>query len=281
MDIVDRVSDSIIKASTILSDDKRKALKLAIENETNENASWALTQILKNYDVAEKTKFPLCDDTGIPHVIIELGANREITSDLITQINEGIYRGLNKLPARPMAVKGSDIERIEQSCGLYDDPGMMKPASFLIDNCENPDTLNVHFLLQGGGPEIRAKTYRVYHKRSFDVVINEAVNWLEDSLKLLGCTPSIPAIGIGRTHYEASSLMLKAMIYGNLDNPTSEEKYVAEKLNQTNIGPLGFGGKTTVLGAFIKIGNQRASGVRIVSVRPSCFVEPRKSTLIL
>ena len=281
MDIVDRVSDSIIKASTILSDDKRKALKLAIENETNENASWALTQILKNYDVAEKTKFPLCDDTGIPHVVIELGANREITSDLITQINEGIYRGLNKLPARPMAVKGSDIERIEQSCGLYDDPGMMKSASFLIDNCENPDTLNVHFLLQGGGPEIRAKTYRVYHKRSFDVVINEAVNWLEDSLKLLGCTPSIPAIGIGRTHYEASSLMLKAMIYGNLDNPTSEEKYVAEKLNQTNIGPLGFGGKTTVLGSFIKIGNQRASGVRIVSVRPSCFVEPRKSTLIL
>lgn len=281
MDIVDKVSDSIIKASTILSDDKRKALKLAIENETNENASWALTQILKNYDVAEKTKFPLCDDTGIPHVIIELGANREITSDLITQINEGIYHGLNKLPARPMAVKGSDIERIEQSCGLYDDPGMMKPASFLIDNCENPDTLNVHFLLQGGGPEIRAKTYRVYHKRSFDVVINEAVNWLEDSLKLLGCTPSIPAIGIGRTHYEASSLMLKAMIYGNLDNPTDEEKYVAEKLNQTNIGPLGFGGKTTVLGAFIKIGNQRASGVRIVSVRPSCFVEPRKSTLIL
>lgn len=281
MDIVDRVSDSIIKASTILSDDKRKALKLAIENETNENASWALTQILKNYDVAEKTKFPLCDDTGIPHVVIELGANREITSDLITQINEGIYRGLNKLPARPMAVKGSDIERIEQSCGLYDNPGMMKSASFLIDNCENPDTLNVHFLLQGGGPEIRAKTYRVYHKRSFDVVINEAVNWLEDSLKLLGCTPSIPAIGIGRTHYEASSLMLKAMIYGNLDNPTSEEKYVAEKLNQTNIGPLGFGGKTTVLGSFIKIGNQRASGVRIVSVRPSCFVEPRKSTLIL
>ena len=281
MDIVDKVSDSIIKASTILSADKRNALKLAIENETNENASWALTQILENYNVAEKTKFPLCDDTGIPHVIIELGANREITSELMAQINEGIYQGLNKLPARPMAVKGSGIERVEQSCGLYDDPGMMKPVSFLIDNSENPDTLNVHFLLQGGGPEIRAKTYRVYHKRSFDVVINEAVNWLENSLKLLGCTPSIPAIGIGRTHYEASSLMLKAMIYGNLDNSSNEEKYVTEKLNQTNIGPLGFGGKTTVLGTFIKIGNQRASGVRIVSVRPSCFVEPRKSTLIL
>lgn len=281
MDIVDKVSDSIIKASTHLTDDKRNALKLAIKNETNENASWALTQILENYEVAEKTKFPLCDDTGIPHVIIELGSERQITSDLIRQINEGIYIGLNKLPARPMAVKGNPIERIEQSKGLYDNPGLMKPASFLIDNASNPDTLNIHFLLQGGGPEIRAKTYRVYHKRSFEIVINEAIGWLKDSLKLLGCTPSIPAIGIGRTHYEASSLMLKAMAYGNLDNLTAHEKYVTEKLNRTNIGPLGFGGNTTVLGTFLKIGNQRASGVRIVSLRPSCFVEPRKSTLIL
>ena len=281
MDIIDKVSDSIIKASTTLSDDKRNALKLAIKNENNENASWALTQILKNYEAAEKTKFPLCDDTGIPHVVIEIGSQREITSDFMEQINEGIYRGLNKLPARPMAVKGSGIEKVEQSQGLYDDPGLMKPASFLIDNVDAPDKLNVHFLLQGGGPEIRAKTYRVYHKRSFDVVIGQAINWLEDSLKLLGCTPSIPSIGIGRTHYEASSLMLKSMIYGNLNNMSDEEKFVSEKLNQTNIGPLGFGGNTTVLGTFIKIGNQRASGVRIVSVRPSCFVEPRKATLRL
>ena len=281
MDIVDKVSDSIIKASTNLSDDKRNALKSAIKNESNENASWALTQILENYEVAQKTKFPLCDDTGIPHVIIEMGSHRQITQDLISQINEGIYQGLNKLPARPMAVKGNSIERIEQSQGLYEDPGLMKPASFLIDNAENPDALNIHFLLQGGGPEIRAKTYRVYHKRSFDIVINEAIDWLKDSLKLLGCTPSIPAIGIGRSHYEASSLMLKSMVYGNLDDLSDEEKYVTQKLNQTNIGPLGFGGNTTVLGTFIKIGNQRASGVRIVSVRPSCFVEPRKATLRL
>ena len=281
MDIISQISDCIIEASTSLSDDKRNALNLAIENETNDNSRWALEQILENYEVAQKTKFPLCDDTGIPHVVIELGKNREITSDLISQINEGIYQGLNNLPARPMAVKGNDIERIEQSKGLFDNPGLMRPASFLIDNAENPDTLNIHFLLQGGGPEIRAKTYRVYHKRSFDIVINEAINWLNDSLKLLGCTPSIPAIGIGRTHYEASSLMLKAMIYGNLDELTKEEQYVTQKLNETDIGPLGFGGNTTVLGSFIKIGNQRASGVRIVSVRPACFVEPRKSTLSL
>ena len=290
MDIVEDVSNTIIKASTNLSSDKYNALKKAISIEDNENALWVLNQILENYKVANKTKFPLCDDTGIPHVIIEIGKKREITGELIAQINEGIKEGLNKLPARPMAVKGSDIERVEQSKGLYDSPGQMRPASFLIDSFTDnstykrdvsQDTLNIHFILEGGGPEIRAKTYRVYHKRSIENVINIAIDWLSDSLKMLGCTPSIPAIGIGRTHYEASSLLLKSIVYGNLDSQSDLENHVSEKLNKTNIGPLGFGGKTTVLGSFVNIGNQRASGVRIVSVRPSCFVEPRVATLHL
>ena len=246
MNIIEDVSNAIIKASTNLSEDKFNALKKAISVEDNENALWALNQILENYKVASKTKFPLCDDTGIPHVIIEIGEKREITGELIAQINEGIERGLNNLPARPMAVKGNDVERIEQSKGLYNRPGQMKAASFLIDSFSDdstykrnisPDTLNIHFILEGGGPEIRAKTYRVYHKRS--------------------------------------------IVYGNLDSQSDLENYVTQKLNETNIGPLGFGGKTTVLGSFVNVGNQRASGVRIVSVRPSCFVEPRVATLHL
>ena len=278
MDIVNDISKSIVEASTKLSDDKLRALERAIEMETNENAAWCLSQILENYNVAQDTKFPLCDDTGIAHVIVEIGSERQITGDLLNQIHEGIELGLNSLPARPMAVKGNDIERIEQSEGLFEKPGMLKPAPILID-CENdestykrdisPDTLNIHFLLEGGGPEIRAKTF------------STAVGWLNDSLKMLGCTPSIPAIGIGRTHFEATSLLLKAIAYGNLDNQSDVEKFVSSKLNESQIGPLGLGGKTTVLGSYVNIGNQRASGVRIVSVRPSCFVEPRVACLKL
>ena len=290
MDIVNDISESIIEASTRLSQDKLKALKRAIDEETNENASWCLSQILENYMVAEETKFPLCDDTGIPHVIIEVGSEREITGRLLNQIHEGIELGLNSLPARPMAVKGDEIERIEQSKGLFEKPGMLKPSSILIDSIGDestykrdisPDTLNIHFLLEGGGPEIRAKTFRVYHKRSFSNVIDAAVNWLGDSLKMLGCTPSIPSIGIGRTHFEATSLLLKSIAYGNLDSQSEIENYVTSSLNESGIGPMGLGGKTTVLGSYVNIGPQRASGVRIVSVRPSCFVEPRVACLKL
>ncbi|WP_295590103.1 fumarate hydratase [uncultured Methanobrevibacter sp.] len=290
MDILDEISNTIIKASTTLSSDKYKALRKAIDMEDNENAKWALAQILENYHVAEKTGFPLCDDTGISHVIIEIGQDREISGKLLNQIHEGIALGLNNLPARPMAVKGDFVERIEQSRGLYEKPGMLHPANILIDNANDDssykrdissDTLNIHFLLEGGGPEIRAKTYRVYHQRSFENVIDTACGWLEESLKMLGCTPSIPSIGIGRTHFEATSLLLKSVAYGSLDNQSEHEQHISDRLNQSGIGPLGLGGKTTVLGTYLNIGNQRASGVRIVSVRPSCFVEPRVATLKL
>ena len=290
MSILDDISKTIIDASTTLSCDKYDALKRAIELEDNENAKWALEQILENYKVAQDIKFPLCDDTGIPHVIVEIGDERELSGKLINQIHRGIKLGLNNLPARPMAVIGDEVQRINQSEGLFEKPGMLRPAPILIDNGLDehsykrdisPDTLNIHFILEGGGPEIRAKTLRVYHKRSFDNVINTACEWLEESLKMLGCTPSIPAIGIGRTHYEATFLLLKAIAYGNLDNQSEHEKRITNRLNKTDIGPMGFGGKTTVLGTYLNIGNQRASGVRIVSIRPSCFVEPRVATLKL
>ena len=290
MDILEDISNAIIEASTTLSHDKLNALEKAIANEDNANAKWALEQILENYQVAQKTRFPLCDDTGIPHVIVEMGEDREISGELLNQIHEGIELGLNSLPARPMAVKGNEIERIEQNKGLNEKPGMLRPASILIDSVNDestykrdigPDTLNLHFLLEGGGPEIRAKTYRVYHKRSFENVIGTACEWLEESLKMLGCTPSIPSIGIGRTHFEATSLLLKSIAYGDLNRQSEYEQSITDRLNQSGIGPLGFGGKTTVLGTYLNIGNQRASGVRIVSVRPSCFVEPRVATVKL
>ena len=241
--------------------------------------------MIENFKVAKEKHLPLCDDTGIPHVLIEIGKEREIPKGFFNDINAGIAQGLDNLPGRPMAVKGNDIERIEQSQGLYKESHMMKPASFLIEEKDestygrligvDDDKIRITVLLEGGGPEIRAKTYRVFHKRDSMIVFNEALDWLKESLAMLGCTPSIPAIGVGRTHFEANALMLRAMAHGNLNVQSDVEKYISEELNKTNIGPLGLGGKTTVLGSFVNIGSQRASGVRIVAARPACFVEPR------
>lgn len=291
MDLIEKVQNAVVNAGSSYSEDRLAAYETALKMErelNNENAVWALEQMIENFKVARKNKLPLCDDTGIPHVLIEIGNEREIPSNFFKDINMGIAQGLDNLPGRPMAVKGNDIERIEQSKGLYEESNMMKPASFLIEQKDestygrliglDDDKIKITILLEGGGPEIRAKTYRVFHKRNSKIVFNEALDWLKESLAMLGCTPSIPAIGVGRTHYEANALLLRAMAHGNLNSQSEIEKHVADELNKTNIGPLGLGGKTTVLGSFVNIGSQRASGVRIVAARPACFVEPRVSS---
>lgn len=278
--IRDLVKDAVIEASTTFRKDQIKAYQMAIENEANDNARWVMELLLENASIASSNKVPLCDDTGIPHVLVELGHNTQFNPDLFNQINEGVALGLKKLPGRPMAVCGNDIERIEQSRGLYNDPGKVIPPSVLVDTMDK-DGLKIHVLMLGGGPEIRSHTYRVFHQRDHGNLFKEALTWMRSEIPKLGCTPCIPALGIGRTHFEASTLMLKAMAYGNLNHQSEIEKKITDSLNHTNVGALGLGGSVTALGAMVKVGLQRASGVRIVCMRPCCCVEPRKSSIYL
>ncbi len=280
MNLVTRVKNALIKASTSYTSDIRRAYKRALKREEDENAAWVLKLILENEKIARKEKRPLCDDTGIPHVIIEIGEKITPPSGFLSQIKEGIKEGLKELPGRPMAVKGDEIQRIEQSRGLYDDPSMVVPPSFLMDAI-NEDIIKIHILMLGGGPEIRARTYRVFHRHNNRKLFEEVLTWMKTEIPMLGCTPCIPAIGIGRTHFEATSLMLKAMANGDLDRQSKIEEYLTEAINRTGVGGLGLGGSITALGSFVKIGPQRASGVRIVSMRFSCCAEPRRATIIL
>jgi len=257
-----------------------KAYEKAIERERNDNARWVLEKVLENARIARKTIAPLCDDTGIPHAIVEIGEAVRLPGGWLSAIHEGVLQGLRIMPGRPMAVKGNVVERIEQSKGLHSDPGKLALAPVTAIP-KRGAKVRITILLLGGGPEIRAKTYRVFHKRSMDSVIKEAASWVTSEVKSLGCTPCIPAIGIGRTHMEASALMLQAMKEGSLSRQSPWEKKVTARINETGAGPLGMGGSTTALGTFIKVGDLRASGVRIVSVRPGCCFEPRKATVVL
>jgi fumarate hydratase subunit alpha len=75
--------------------------------------------------------------------------------------------------------------------------------------------------------------------------------------------------------------MLKAMIYGNLKEQSEIENKITQSINTSDIGALGMGGLVTALGSLVKIGPQRASGVRILCMRPCCCVEPRISSFNL
>ncbi len=272
--IVDKVCDTLVRAGSTFLPDKKRAYENAITQESNDQAKWVLQTVLENAEVAEKNHSPLCDDTGIPHVVLELGPIACLTRNTLESINDGIRLGLRTLPGRPMAIKGDDAQRIAQSEGMYEDSGMLDAAPIMIRSTEE-DVLRVHVLMFGGGPAIRAHTNRVFHKHKVETVVDQIVEWATESTAQLGCTPCTLAVGVGRSHYEATSMMLQALIDGTYDRQSDMEKEITTRVNQAHVGALGLGGDTTVLATFMKVGPQRASGVRVVCVRPCCCFEPR------
>lgn len=278
--VVDKVCDTLVRAGSTFLPDKKQAYKRAIENETDEKARWVLETILENAEVAEKRRSPLCDDTGIPHIVVEVGPNAAITGNIIESIQEGVRQGLRMLPGRPMAVKGSDVQRIAQSAGMYEDPGMLEATPILLRNVDE-NVLRVHILMFGGGPAIRAHTHRVFHQHQTAPVVDQIVEWATESTAQLGCSPCTLAVGIGRSHYEATALMLLALVDGTYDRQSEMEREITRRVNQSHVGALGLGGDTTVLATFMKVGPQRASGVRIVCMRPCCCFEPRIASVEL
>lgn len=279
-DLVQRVADCLVRAGSTFREDQKAAYRRAIDEETNGHTCWVMRQVLDNALVAEARKSPLCDDTGIPHLFLEAGPDRSVTGALLEQIQEGVALGLRRLPGRPMAIKGDDDARLDQSGGLDPDPAALAPSPILIKPVKE-DVLRLTVLMLGGGPAIRGITHRVFHKHSVQVVTDEIVARAVEAVSKLGCSPCTLAVGIGRSQFEATSLMMEAMAKGNYDVQTPFEKTLTERVNRSGIGALGLGGKTSVLATFAKVGPQRASGVRIVALRPCCCFEPRRASIDL
>ncbi|MCR5783668.1 MAG: fumarate hydratase [Clostridia bacterium] len=274
------VRDALVDAGSTFREDKKEAYGKAIASERNDKARWVLEQVLANAEAAQEHKSPLCDDSGIPHLVLEVGEDCAVTGRMLDAIRTGVAEGLRKLPGRPMGIMGDDSHRIDQSGGLNPDPAGVEPAPILLRRCED-NVIRLHILMFGGGPAIRAKTYRVFHKHNTQVVLDEIVKWATEGVAQLGCSPCTLAVGVGRSHFEAASMMLQAQVDGKYGEQSEMEAEITRRVNEADIGPLGLRGDTSVLATFMKVGPQRASGVRIVCVRPTCCFEPRIATVEL
>lgn len=272
--IVQLVKQGLVSAGSTFRQDKKEAYERAIARETNPNATWVLQTILENAEAAELHSSPLCDDSGIPHLLLDVGPDAIVTGRLLKAIRQGIKEGLRALPGRPMGILGDDMQRIDQSGGLSPDSAGVEQAPVLIRETDE-NVMRLHIMMFGGGPAIRAKTERVFHRHSTQVVIDEIVRWASEGVALLGCSPCTLAVGVGRSHFEATSMMMQALVDGRYDRQSQVEREITRRVNEADIGPLGLHGDTSVLATFMKVGPQRASGVRIVCVRPCCCFEPR------
>lgn len=273
------VTELIRKVATQLPADVVEAMETARDiEEKGSPAKSVLNYMLKNVDAARLNSTPICQDTGtnIYFITIPEGVSlRKIESAII----EATRVATEKTYLRPNAVDSVTGKN------SGDNTGVMSPY-FHFEEWDEP-TIRVELMLKGGGCENVSDQYklpdsRLKADRNIDGVykcIIDAINKAQG----LGCAPGVAGIGIGGDRASGMIIAKKQLFRKLTDkNPDPEleklENRLYTDLNKLGIGPMGFGGLTTVLG--VKVGAaHRLPASFFVSLAYSCWADRRNTML--
>ena len=268
--VIESVFNALQYISYYHSPDFIQALVKAYEKETHDSSKNAIAQILINSKMAALGQRPLCQDTGIVNVFVEVGM--DVTWDaelsLDDMINEGVRRAFTfeKNPLRASIVKDPLFSRENTKDNT--------PA-VIHSKIVKGDKLSFTVAAKGCGSENKAKF----------TVLNPSDNiadWVLSMIPTMGagwCPPGIIGIGVGGTA-EKAMLMAKECLMEPIDiadiaqktNPTNIEKLrleLLESINNLGIGAQGLGGLTTVLDVKIKDYPTHAAS-QAVAIIPNC-----------
>lgn len=280
-DLTEAFVELIRRASTELAPDMQRALAEAkAREEPGSAAAGALDTILKNVEIARTTQRPICQDTGTPifEVYYPLGVS---TRRLEEQIRRAVALATERAYLRPNAVDSLSGQNSGNNTG-EDFPTVH------FHEWEQ-DHLHVDLLLKGGGCENVSIQYslpdsRLKAGRDLDgvrKVVLDAVYKAQGE----GCAPGVLGVAIGGDR-GSSYIKAKQQLFRPLDdkNPIPElaelEETIYRQANELGIGPMGFGGRTTVLG--VKIGTQhRLPASFFVTVAYMCWANRRASMDVL
>ena len=252
-DLTGHFLELIRLAATSLPPDVETALRQSIDNEEEgSSARSALETILKNVDMAREKSTPICQDTGTPIFYIKYPEGWS-TRKLRAQIEDAVAMATEKAYLRPNAVDTLTGKNSGNNLG-----GSHYP-SIHFDEVEG-DTLIVDLMLKGGGCENVGAQYSLPNNklgagRDLEGVRKAALDAVHKA-QGKGCAPGILGIAIGGdrgTSYNAS----KEVLLRKMDEESPEpeladlEKQITSEANQMGIGPMGFGGETTILGTNI------------------------------
>lgn len=257
-----------IQANTSLPADIRAALDKAHEEEPWPLARTTLGLLQDNLTLAGEKCLPICQDTGMACVFVELGQQVALEGDLEEAIHEGVRRGYDQGYLRKSVV-GDPLNRVNT--------GDNTPA-FITTHLVPGDTLTITVAPKGAGSENMS---RLAMLKPADGVEGVQAFILDTVLKAGSnpCPPIVLGIGIGGSFDKVAYLAKKALLRP-IDQPNPDPYYAAleqellEKINATGIGPQGFGGRTTCLGLAIE---QMPTHVAClpVAVNMSCHVTRR------
>ena len=271
---VSRLTDVIeklcIEANEHLPEDVKCAIKTCRACEDGEIAKGILDNIIENFDIADKENVPICQDTGMACVFIELGQDVHINGNLDEAVNEGVRRGYEKAYLRK-SITADPLQRVNT--------GDNTPA-FLTVHLVPGDVCKITVAPKGAGSENMS---RLTMLKPADGV-QGVKDFVMETVKQAGanpCPPIVLGIGIGGSFDKCAALAKKALLRP-LDVPNPDPYYAGLEqelltaINELGIGPQGFGGQTTCLGLAIEQMPTHVAGLP-VAVNVSCHVTRRAS----
>jgi fumarate hydratase subunit alpha len=240
-DVIDAVAAMCIKANTELPDDVRAKFEQAMADETSASAKEVLRQLLENADLARDTKLPLCQDCGLAVFFVEVGDDvRVVGGNLREAINDGVRKGYSDGFLRKSAC--DPLTRANTGDGT--------PAVIHFDMVPG-DKLKIFYMAKGGGSENMSRVTMLAPAQGWEGIKKFVINRVAEAGPN-PCPPTIIGIGIGGTFDHAAKIAKKSLMRRLDDthpNPeiAAKEKELEDALNELGIGPMGLGGKTTVL----------------------------------
>ena len=245
-DIVTAVREACIKANTVLPDDLCAAIRAAGETEESPVGRAILGDLAENFTFAAQRGLPICQDTGMAVVFLELGQEAHITGGLLEDaVDEGVRRGYLEGALRCSVVR--DPLRRENT-------GDNTPAvQYLRLTAGNQLTITVAPKGFGSENMTRLKMFTPA------ATAEDIVDFVVESVSLAGsnpCPPVVVGVGLGGTSEVAVGLAKEALLRPlGEENPdplyAGLEREALEKVNALGIGPQGLGGTTTALGVHI------------------------------
>lgn len=245
--ITEVVKKLCIEANTNLGEDVLEALNKALKKETSPTGREVLKQLLNNAKIAWRDKLALCQDTGLAFVFIELGQDVHIISGTLAEaVNEGVRQGYNKGYLRKSVVR-DPLDR--------KNTGDNTPAIIHLKLVPG-EQIKVRILTKGGGAE-NCSAIKMFKPHSSKEEIDKFILETVEQAGPNACPPIIVGVGLGGSFDYAPVVAKKALMrpvgHHHSDHETAKwEKELLEKINETGIGPMGLGGRTTALAVNIE-----------------------------
>ena len=262
-----------IEANCHLTKDLKDCIVECRKNETFPVAQGILDQIIENYGIADENNMPVCQDTGMACVFIDVGQDVHVEGNLEEAIHEGVRQGYRDGYLRKSVVR-DPLDRVNT--------GDNTPA-MIYYNIVPGEQIKITVAPKGFGSENMSQIKMLKPSDGLQGVKDFVVKVVEDAGPN-PCPPVVVGVGVGGT-FDKAAFMAKKALTRPVDSHNEDPFYAAledellEKINALGVGPQGFGGRTTALAVTIEKCPTHIAGLP-VAVNINCHVTRHQSEVI-